>query len=120
MTYQKRIGKIGENIAADYLTRQGYQLLDENFIVRYGEIDLVMLEDEVVVFVEVKTRTSDTFGAPEDSVTPAKIEKLRNAALMWLQAHPDSPDDWRVDVVAILMDRQNHVLDLQHFTDAYL
>ena len=120
MTYQKRIGKIGENIAADHLFAQGYQLLDKNFIVRYGEIDLVMLEDDVVVFVEVKTRTSDAYGAPEDSVTPVKIEKLHNAALMWLQAHPESPDNWRIDVVAILIDHQNHVLDLQHFTNVYL
>jgi len=120
MTYQKRIGKIGEKLAAGYLTGKGYQLLEFNFNVVYGEIDLIALDGEIVVFVEVKTRTSDTFGSPEDSITSAKLEKIQNAALMWLQAHPDAPDDWRLDVIAILIDRQNNLLDLQHFVDAYL
>ena len=57
MTYQNRIGKIGEQIAAEYLADNGYQLLDRNFNVRYGEIDLIAFETDIVVFVEVKTRT---------------------------------------------------------------
>ena len=120
MTYQKRIGKIGEQIAADYLADNGYQLVGKNFNVPYGEIDLIELDGDMVVFVEVKTRTSKTFGLPEDSVTPAKLEKMQNAAVMWLQAHPDAPDDWRIDVIAILIDHQHNVLDLQHFINAYL
>lgn len=119
MTYQQRIGKIGERIAAEYLLKKDYQVLDQNFNVKYGEIDLVALEADCVVFVEVKTRTSAIFGNPEDSVTPAKIERVQNAALMWLQAHPEAPDNWRVDVIAILLDRQNNVRDLQHFVNAY-
>ena len=120
MTYQQRIGKIGEKIAADYLFENGYQVLDQNFSVKYGEIDLVAQDEGIIVFVEVKTRTSANFGLPEDSITPAKLERLQNAALMWLQAHPESPGDWRVDVIAILIDRQNNVLDLQHFINADL
>lgn len=120
MTYQKRIGAIGEEFAAEYLRDKGFQLLEQNFNVIYGEIDLIALEGDVVVFVEVKTRTSDTFGKPEDSVTSAKIEKMHKAALMWLQSHPDAPDDWRMDVIAIRLDRQNKLLDLQHFINAYL
>lgn len=120
MTYQQHIGKIGEQIAADFLTDLGFEVLDRNFKVRYGEIDLVALDGDLLVFVEVKTRTTDTFGAPEVSITSAKLERLQNAALLWLQEHPDAPDDWRVDVIAILIDRHNHVRDLQHFIGAYL
>lgn len=120
MTYQKRIGRIGEQIAAEYLSQKGYQLLDENFTARYGEIDLIALDQDSVVFVEVKTRTSNTFGAPEDSITPIKLEKMQNTALMWLQEHPDAPEDWRMDVIAVLIDHKNNLLDLQHFIDAYL
>lgn len=120
MTYQQHIGKIGEQIAADFLTDLGYEVLDRNFKVRYGEIDLVALDGDLIVFVEVKTRTSDTFGTPEGSITSAKLARLENAALLWLQEHPDAPDDWRVDVIAILIDRHNQVRDLQHFIGAYL
>jgi putative endonuclease len=119
MTYQKQIGKIGEDLAADYLIKQGCQILARNYAVRFGEIDLVALDGNGLIFVEVKTRTTDTFGAPEDSVTPTKIERMKNAALMWLQANPEAPDDWRMDVIAILMDHQNNVLDIQHFINVY-
>ena len=115
MTYQKKLGKIGETIAAKYLEGEGYHLLERNFNTRFGEIDLVMLDENCVVFVEVKTRTTTGFGHPEDSITPLKLEKLENAALLWLEAHPESPDDWRIDVIAILLDHQKGVKNLQHF-----
>lgn len=120
MTYQKKIGCIGEKIAADYLEQKGYQVLDRNFTTRYGELDLVALELDSIIFVEVKTRTSAAFGAPEDSVTPEKLERIFNAGLLWLQAHPDAPDDWRIDVIAILIDDKENILDFQHFINVNL
>lgn len=115
MTYQRKIGNLGEGVAADFLQDLGYQLLDQNFTTPYGELDLVLLDQEIIVFVEVKTRTSDTFGSPEASVTGTKLERIQNAALLWLQAHPDVQDDWRIDVVAILLNSQRQVRDIQHF-----
>lgn len=115
MTYQKQIGDLGESLAADYLCNIGYQLLDQHFTTRYGELDLVMQEDDAIVFVEVKTRTTETFGLPEASVTPEKLEKIQNAGLLWLQEHPDSPEDWRVDVIAIVLDKHNRLKDIRHF-----
>lgn len=120
MTYQRKIGDKGEQIAADYLKDRGYQLLDNNYITRYGELDLVLLEFGTIVFVEVKTRTSTTFGLPEASVTPAKLERIQNAGLLWLQAHPEASEDWRVDVVAILINHQEDILDIQHFINVIL
>lgn len=115
MTYQKRVGKIGEAIAAKHLAGKGYQILEQSFTARFGEIDLVALDKDCIVFVEVKARTTVGFGHPEESITASKLEKLENTALLWLEAHPESPDDWRIDVIAILLDHQNNVRDLQHF-----
>jgi len=120
MTYQQEIGNFGEKIAADYLIEKGYLLLDRNYHTRYGELDLVMLEDGIVVFVEVKTRTSETFGHPEESITPSKLEHLQNAGLLWLQAHPESSDDWRIDAISILMHRNGNIQDIKHFINANL
>jgi len=120
MTYQKEIGNKGEQLAADYLKDKGYHLLDYNFHTRYGELDLVMLEKGIIVFVEVKTRTSNAFGLPEESITPSKMEHIQNAGLLWLQEHPEAPDDWRVDVVSILMDRNREPLNIKHFINAIL
>ena len=115
MTYQQQIGRKGENIAADYLTNKGYRLLEQNYHTRYGELDLVMSHGGMIVFVEVKTRTSRTFGAPETSITPTKLEHLINAGLLWLQEHPEAPDDWRIDVVSIFLSRQTNSPEIQHF-----
>ena len=120
MTYQQEIGNFGEKIAADYLIEKGYLLLDRNYHTRYGELDLVMLEDGIVVFVEVKTRTSETFGHPEESITQSKLEHLQNAGLLWLQAHPESSDDWRIDAISILMHRNGNIQDIKHFINANL
>lgn len=117
MTYQRNIGDKGEQMAADYLKDKGYQMLDKKFITRYGELDLVAQEADTVVFVEVKTRTSTTFGLPETSVTPAKLERIQNAGLLWLQAHPEASEDWRVDVIAILINFRGEILDFQHFVN---
>lgn len=114
-TYQQQVGQQGETVAADYLLAQGYEILDRNYHSRFGEVDLVAEKDQCIVFVEVKTRTSDSFGLPEESVTPEKLEKIYDTALLWLQDHPDKPDDWRVDVVAVLMDRVMKPHDIQHF-----
>ena len=115
MTYQKRIGNQGEQIAAVYLESKGYRILEQNYNTRFGEIDLVAQEGDSLVFVEVKARTSTTFGLPEASVTPAKLEKIENAILLWLHDHPDYEDDWRIDVIAILLKKDTSVEDIQHF-----
>jgi putative endonuclease len=115
MTYQKHIGDRGEQIAVRFLQEKGYRYLEKNYTSRYGELDLVMMDFDVVVFVEVKTRTSQTFGFPEEAVTPVKLERIVNAGLEWLQSHPDLPDDWRVDVIAVQLDRQGALTEINHY-----
>lgn len=117
MTYQQKIGTKGEKIAAGFLEDQGYQLLDSNYHTRYGELDLVMLDEESIVFVEVKTRTTESFGFPEESVTSSKMEHLQNAGLLWLQVHPEAPDDWRIDVVSIFLDQKTKTRNIKHFVN---
>ncbi|MFU8827307.1 MAG: YraN family protein, partial [Brevefilum sp.] len=84
-----------------------------------GTLNLLQAMQNAGVDRFIFSSTAATFGNPEDSVTPAKIERMENAALLWLQAHPEAPEDWRMDVIAILIDRQAQVNDLQHFINAY-
>ena len=120
MTYQKQIGDIGEKLAENYLIEKGYQIVDRKYVTRFGELDLVTMDKDCVVFVEVKTRTSKAFGLPEDSITPAKLERISNAGLLWLQANPYAPDDWRIDAVAIFLDPHQQPLEIRHFTNIIL
>jgi len=115
MTYQKKIGNFGEKIAAEFLKEQGYHLLDQQYTTRFGELDLVMVDSGSVVFVEVKTRTNEKFGLPETSITQEKLERIQNAGLLWLQAHPEINDIWRIDVIAVILDQHNAIKDIQHF-----
>jgi putative endonuclease len=100
-TRRQRIGRWGEDLAATHLAGRGWQILERNARTPYGEIDLVARAADMLVFVEVKARTTDSFGLPEDSLTALKQEHLRNAAEAYLTAHPELEGNWRVDVVAI-------------------
>jgi len=101
MGRNQTIGGWGEKLAAAYLIEKGCQLLDCNVRTPYGEIDVIVLNKEILVFVEVKTRTGSNFGYPEGAITPRKRSHLSDAAQFFLQEHPEIQADWRIDVIAI-------------------
>ncbi len=99
--FKKQLGKEGEDHAAKFLTRRGYKILERNYQTRSGEIDLVALHQGYVVFVEVKTRTSDAYGAPEMAVNPRKQQRMIKAALGYIKYKKLHQVPCRFDVVAI-------------------
>lgn len=118
MNQRQALGRWGENFAADYLEARGYALLARNYRTRYGEIDLVTRQENTLVFVEVKTRSSTTFGYPEEAITAQKQEHLLRACQAYLQAHPDYECDWRIDVIAIQRPKNENLPELKHFENA--
>ncbi|MGD0751477.1 MAG: YraN family protein [Anaerolineales bacterium] len=102
MTTQKQaMGQWGEETAAAYLEDHGYTILGRNFHTAHGEIDIVASKASLLIFVEVKTRSSHAFAYPEDSVTRRKQAHLLSAAADYLQAHPESGESWQFDMIAI-------------------
>jgi putative endonuclease len=99
------IGAVGEQLAVDHLRGLGLQIVERNWRCRYGELDVVAADDGVLVFVEVKTRTSDQFGGAVAAVTPAKVRRLRRLAGLWLGEHRGAWAAVRIDVVAITIGR---------------
>lgn len=100
MDVRRQFGNAGEERAAVYLRSQGMEILASQYKHTFGEIDLIAQDGDEVVFVEVKSRASDAFGYPEDSVTPQKIRHILRVAESYLATHRlDVP--WRIDVVAI-------------------
>jgi putative endonuclease len=97
----KRLGSWGEQAASAYLEAQGVAILAANVRTAYGEIDLIGKEDGTLLFCEVKTRRTHTFGFPEESVTPKKQEHMRNSALDYLQTQDLLDADWRIDVLSV-------------------
>ncbi|MCF8243160.1 MAG: YraN family protein [Melioribacteraceae bacterium] len=102
MTDKKSIGKIGEDIAAKYLTEQGFDILERNYFYGHGEIDIVAMEGEDLVFVEVKTRRNREFGDPEYAITPAKQRQIRKIAEAYLYERDVEDTECRFDVIAII------------------
>jgi putative endonuclease len=102
-----QIGALGEQLAVDYLTSHGLQVLARNWRCRYGELDVIVADAAagMVVFVEVKTRTSDRFGGVEQAVTPQKVRRLRRLAGVWLAAQDHGWAQVRIDVVGVRIGR---------------
>lgn len=84
MAAKDELGRRGERIAERALANRGYEILDRNWRCAEGEIDLVALDGEALVFIEVKTRTSTAFGHPFEAITPGKLSRLRRLAAAWL------------------------------------
>jgi putative endonuclease len=103
-------GRAGEAAAESILRSRGFEILQKNFRVREGEIDLVCLSGTQFVFVEVKTRRSGSFGLPEESISRAKADRLIIAAQAYLEQTEQPGADWRIDLLALEMDRSGQVL----------
>ncbi len=108
------LGHLGETIAATYLEKKGYSIKEKNSRTPYGEIDLVTMVDSTVIFVEVKTRASTSLGPPEISITTRKIEHMRSAAHYYIQQHPELSGEYRLDVIAILVNHDQPPI-IDHF-----
>ncbi|BBY43257.1 YraN family protein [Mycolicibacterium celeriflavum] len=102
------IGALGEQLAVDHLRSLGLRVLGRNWRCRYGELDVIAVDDtaRIVVFVEVKTRTSDQFGGVAQAVTPQKVRRLRRLAGLWLAAQDTGWSQVRIDVVGVRIGRR--------------
>jgi putative endonuclease len=103
---RKDTGILGEKLARDFLRKRGYRIREANYRCPRGEIDLIAERRDYLVFVEVRTKRSQEFGSPEESITPAKKERLRAVAAYYNQTHDKLPQLWRIDVVAVELDRR--------------
>jgi putative endonuclease len=117
MAHHNELGKIGEQLAADYLSRNGYEILERNYYYDKAEIDIIaQKESETLVVVEVKTRNSDYFGDPQDFVKPAKIKLLVKAANEYVISN-NLDVEVRFDIIAVLKNKS--IEQVKHFENAF-
>ena len=115
---RRETGILGEKIACEYLGKNGYDIIETNYRRIEGEIDIIARQEDILVFVEVRTKKSRQFGNPEESITRVKKERLRMLAERYGQEHDNIPDSWRIDVMAIQLDSGNRVKKIQHIENA--
>jgi putative endonuclease len=108
-----RLGRRGEELAVTKLGRWGYEIVARNWRCQAGEIDVVALRGEAYHFFEVRTRRGREFGTPEESLTPAKQQRMVDVALTYLAEHDLHDVDWRLGLVAVEMDRAGRLLRVE-------
>ncbi|MEK7673499.1 MAG: YraN family protein [Patescibacteria group bacterium] len=119
---KQKLGKLGENYAKSFLISQNYLIIKENFHARCGEIDIIAYDQAAkqLVFVEVKTRISFKFGSIEESITPLKIQKiLKTIQKFFISGATHYFKDWRIDLIAVKLNSQSHLIDLQQFKSIF-
>ncbi|MBI4355840.1 MAG: YraN family protein [Candidatus Omnitrophica bacterium] len=99
-------GQAGEALAAAFVRRLGWQILERNYRTRFGEVDLIARDGRVVAFVEVRAKGSGSFGTPAESVTARKQQHLIKSALVYLRALRDPGLQPRFDLIAVALDEQ--------------
>lgn len=113
------LGDRGERAAERYFLRQGMVLIERGFEDKFGEIDLILVDDETIVFVEVKTRTSDAKGLPAEAVDAIKQEHLTKTAIGYLKWNRLTECRARFDVVAILWPDSSAEPEIVHYENAF-
>ena len=113
-----QIGKLGEDLAEKYLKSKGFLTILKNFKVRGGEIDLICRKGCKYFFIEVKTRTSNAFGYPEEALTYFKRQRLKTAIFRFLSQ--TKPFKWQVDLVGIELDKKTKTARIRYYQNIEL
>lgn len=116
MAEHNELGKSGENKACDYLRKEGYTILHRNWIYDRHEIDIIARNNDYIIFVEVKTRTSARWGNPEEAVSKSKIRRIVEAADFYLKEN-EIDIDVRFDVISMVWNGTDFKID--HIDDAF-
>jgi putative endonuclease len=115
--YKKQFGEKGEQEAVSYLRNHGYKIIERNFRLRNGEIDIIAIDGSLktptLAFIEVKTRFNDDFGDPLEAITYFKLQALQRTAVFYATKHPKLPHLLRLDAVAVTLDHQYNLIDIR-------
>ena len=117
MNHNQSIGQFGEQLAEDFLSRRGYRILERNLKTSFKELDLIAEQDGILVFVEVKTRTSYNFGGAEQAMTKKKIINLKQAALYYLNRNKIKYRTLRFDFLAVDYNQLDKTAKIKHYQD---
>lgn len=115
-----RLGRVGEQLAAEHLERRGYAIVCRNYRTRWGEIDMIAADERRIVFCEVKTRRSGGAG-PFDGLRSAQCRRVRRMAAAWLQEEGERPHaaELRFDAIGITIDAHGRLVALEHLEGAF-
>lgn len=109
-------GYLAEELASEALKKKGYRILENNFSNRFGEIDIIAKDKDILVFVEVKAKKGTEFGLPEEMISPYKLRKVMNMATIYMKGETLP---CRIDVIAVVLSQDNSLIRLTHYENVY-
>ena len=115
---KKEVGRRGEDIAAQFLEDKGYTILDRNYNFEHAELDIVAFQGRLIIFIEVKTRTTPAFGEPEEAIDEKKKEHLMHVAEAWMHERRMAGAPARFDVISILYP-DTPKEEVRHYEEAF-
>jgi putative endonuclease len=117
---RKQLGALGEQFALEHIRQLNYRILDKNWRCRTGEIDLIAMDGNLLVFIEVRTRSGiRTFGTPQESINAKKQQQVTETAQFYTLRHQMINRQLRFDVVSVLTDKTGDLLSLEHLQNAF-
>lgn len=108
---KRKIGSAYEQLAITYLIQKGYKIIEHNYYTRFGEIDIIAMDDQTYVFVEVKYRTNNHKGQPYEAVTPVKQQRLMKTAVAYCKKYKRFNHCLRFDIIDILDKEISHYIN---------
>ena len=112
------IGRAGEAAAVDFLKRNGYKIIQRNYKNKLGEIDIIAKDNNVLCFIEVKTRTNFNYGYPQEAITFTKQKKINKVAMSYLKLYNLLNTSARFDIISVVLNNQNK-FDIELIKDAF-
>lgn len=117
MNYNQRVGKFGEELARNYLVEKGYKIVESNVKISYQEVDIIAKLGDDLIFIEVKTRTTLTFGQADEAVGGRKLNNLKEAVEYYVYEKKHDPGRVRMDLIAIDIDKRKKIAKIKHYRD---
>ncbi|KKQ62221.1 MAG: TIGR00252 family protein [Parcubacteria group bacterium GW2011_GWE2_38_18] len=117
MNHNKAIGAFGEKIAKDFLLKRGYEIISNNIKASFKEIDLIVKKENILVFVEVKTRASVFLGTAAEMMSTRKLNNIKIGASLYLNNQKNNYQDLRFDFIAVDIDKGQKTAKIKHFKD---
>lgn len=112
----RETGRLAETLASRALIEKGYQILESNFSNRFGEIDIIAKDKDILIFVEVKAKKGTEFGLPEEMISPYKLRKVKNMATVYMKGESLA---CRIDVIAVVLSQDGDLIRLTHYENVY-
>lgn len=119
MAHNQLIGGFGEALAKNYLVKHGYSLVDANLKISYQEIDIIAKYKDLLVFVEVKTRTSLTLGEADEAMTCKKTSNFKKAVELYIYSKKINPDNIRADLISIDINKIKKTAKIRHYKEIF-